>query len=141
MTRGYRNSDFLAIRPGGRGDVAESHVLWRTAGGGSYVPSIVHYDGLLYMTNEVGVVTCADTSDGKRVWRHRLGGIFFASPVAGDGKVYLVSETGETFVLRAGKEPEVLARNQLDGRFVASPAISHGQIFLRSDTTLYAIGE
>lgn len=141
MSRGYRNSDFLAIRPGGRGDVSSSHIIWRTPGGASYVPSIVHYDGLLYMTNEVGVVTCAEASTGKRVWRQRLGGVFFASPVAADGKVYFTSETGVTFVLGAGRRPQILARNDLRERFIASPAISSRQIFLRSDKTLFCIGE
>ena len=141
MSRGYRNSDFLAIRPGGRGDVSTSHILWRTPSGASYVPSIVHYDGLLYMTNEVGVVTCAEARTGKRLWRKRLGGLFFASPVAADGKVYLVSETGETFVLRAGPKPEVLAQNDLEERFIASPAIANGRLLLRSDGTLFSIGK
>jgi outer membrane protein assembly factor BamB len=140
LSRGYRNSDYMAIRPGGRGDVTATHVDWQMPAGASYVPSIVYYEGLLYMTNEVGVVTCADARTGERVWRHRLGGVFFASPVAGDGKVYLVSETGETFVLRAGREPVVLAKNDLGERFIASPAISNGRLFLRSDTTLFAIG-
>jgi outer membrane protein assembly factor BamB len=93
------------------------------------------------MTNEVGVVTCADADTGKRVWRERLGGIFFASPVAGDGKVYMISETGETFVLQAGREPQVLARNNLEERFIASPAISSGHLILRSDRTLFSIGK
>ncbi len=141
MSRGYRNSDYMAIRPGGRGDVTATHVQWLVSSGASYVPSIVYYDGLLYMTNEVGVVTCADARTGERVWRHRLGGVFFASPVAGDGKIYLVSETGETYVLRAGREPEVLARNDLGERFLASPAISQGRMFLRSDRTLFAVGQ
>lgn len=141
MSRGYRNSDFMAIRPGGRGDVSGSHILWRNPGGASYVPSIVYYNGLLYMTNEVGVVTCADAETGQRVWRQRLGGIFFASPVAGDGKVYLISETGETYVLQSGREPEVLARNDLKERFIASPAISNHKLFLRSDTILFCIGK
>jgi outer membrane protein assembly factor BamB len=140
LSRGYRNSDFMAIRPGGRGDVTRTHVEWQAPSGASYVPSIVYYDGLLYMTNEVGVVTCADARTGERVWRHRLGGVFFASPVAGDGKVYLLSETGEMYVLRAGRAPEVLAQNDLSERFIASPAISQGRIFLRSDRTLFAIG-
>ncbi len=140
LSRGYRNSDYLAIRPGGRGDVTATHVDWRVAAGASYVPSIVYYDGLLYMTNEVGVVSCADARTGEAVWRHRLGGVFFASPVAGDGKVYFVSETGETFVLRAGRSPEVLARNELSGRFLASPAIAQGRLFLRSDGALFAVG-
>ena len=140
LSRGYRNSDYLAIRPGGRGDVTATHVEWRAASGASYVPSIVYYDGLLYMTNEVGVVTCADARTGEAVWRHRLGGLFFASPVAGDGKVYLLSETGEAFVLRAGRSPEVLSRNELGGRFLASPAIAQGRLFLRSDDALFAVG-
>lgn len=140
LSRGYRNSDVLAIRPGGRGDVTSSHVTWRIPNGASYVPSILYYRGLIYMTNEVGVVTCADAATGRPVWRTRLDGVFFASPVAGDGKVYMVSETGETFVLPAGRKPEVLARNRLDERFLASPAISGGRIFLRSDGVLFAIG-
>ncbi len=139
LSRGYRNSDIWALRPGGRGDVTESHRLWRMPGGGSYVPSIIQYQGLVYMTNEIGVVTCASAETGKALWRERLGGIFFASPVAAGGKVYLVSETGETFVLRAGPKAEVLARNALDARFLASPAIADGRLLLRSDTTLFAI--
>jgi outer membrane protein assembly factor BamB len=130
----------MAIRTGGSGDITKTHIEWHAPSGASYVPSIVYYDGLLYMTNEVGVVTCADATTGERVWRHRLDGIFFASPVAGEGKVYLVSETGRTFVLRAGRTPEVLAENDLDERFLASPAISGGRIFLRSDRTLFAVG-
>lgn len=141
LSRGYRNSDFLAIRPGGKGDVSESNILWRTPSGASYVPSILYYDGLLYMANEVGIVTCADAASGKPIWRQRLGGIFFASPVAGDGKIYMVSETGETFVLRAGRTAEVLATNDLDERMLASPAISSGHLFLRSDGTLFCIGK
>jgi outer membrane protein assembly factor BamB len=140
LSRGYRNSDYMAIRPGGSGDVTKTHVEWQAASGASYVPSILYYDGLLYMTNEVGVVTCADARTGERVWRHRLDGVFFASPVAGNGRVYLVSETGTTFVLRAGRTPEVLAENNLSERFIASPAISGGRIFLRSDQTLFAVG-
>ena len=141
MSRGYRNSDFLAIRPGGRGEVSESHILWQTPTGASYVPSILYYDGLLYMTSDVGIVTCADASTGERVWRQRLRGIFFASPTAADGKVYFVSETGETFVVRAGREPQIIARNNLGERFIASPAISRGHLFLRSDENLFYIGK
>ena len=141
LSRGYRNSDILALRTGGRGDVSVSHLLWRLPNGGSYAPSIVQYQGLLYMTNEVGVVTCAAADTGTALWKERLGGIFFASPVAADGKIYLLSETGEMYVLRAGRKAEVLAKNDLGERFLASPAISDGMIFLRADRTLFAIAE
>jgi outer membrane protein assembly factor BamB len=142
MIRGYRNSDFYAIRPGGHGDMAGSdNIVWRAPREASYVPSILYYQGLVYVTNEVGVVLCSDAEAGKRVWQHPLGGIFFASPVAGDGKIYMVSETGETYVLQAGRGPVVLATNDIGERLMASPAISNGKIYLRSDGTLYAIGD
>ena len=67
--------------------------------------------------------------------------MFFASPVAADGKIYMASETGDTFVLRAGREPQVLAKNDLGERFIASPAISNGRLFLRSDRILFAVGK
>jgi outer membrane protein assembly factor BamB len=140
LSRGYRNSNFLAIKAGGRGDVAAQNILWNAPNGASYVPSILYYQGLLYVTNEVGVVLCTDAETGNAVWRQRLGGIFFASPVAGDGKVYMVSETGETYVLAAGREAKLLATNDLGERFIASPAISNGHLFLRSDSTLFCIG-
>ena len=88
----------------------------------------------------LGIVSVIDAATGERVWRERVGGIFMASPVAGDGKIYLVSETGETVVLKAGRPPQVLARNKLDDRLSASPAISGGKLFLRGDDQLVAIG-
>ena len=117
MSRGYRNSDYMAIRPGGRGDVTGTHIEWRTPSGGSYVLSIVYYHGLLYMTNEVGVVTCADANTGKHLWRQRLGGVFFASPVAGDGKSIWSAKRVRRSCCAPGRKPEVLAQNDLGERF------------------------
>ena len=53
----------------------------------------------------------------------------------------MVSETGETFVLKAGRAPVILAQNKLDERMLASPAISNGRLFLRSDGKLFCIGK
>ena len=141
MSRGYRSSPYLAIRLGGKGDVTHSHVLWRTPTGAPYVSSLVYYDGLIYMASEMGIVTAIDPATGQSVWRERIGGVFTASPVAGDGKIYLASEAGETVVLRAGRKPEVIARNKLDAHVVASPAIAGGKLFLRGDDELIAIGK
>lgn len=139
LSRGYRSSPYLAIRLGGRGDVTNTHVVWRTPTGAPYVSSLVYYDGLLYMGSELGILTAIDPASGDMVWRERVGGVFTASPVAGDGKVYFASETGETVVLAAGRTPKVLARNRLDAHLVASPAIAHGRLFLRADGELIAV--
>jgi outer membrane protein assembly factor BamB len=141
LSRGYRSSPFMAIRPGGTGDVSGTNVVWRVASGAPYISSLLYYDGLIYMTGDVGVLTVADAKSGERVHQERIGGVYTASPVAGDGKVYLSSEDGETIVLAAGRTPSVLARNRLNARQLASPAISGGRLFIRSDQALFAIGK
>jgi outer membrane protein assembly factor BamB len=140
-SRGYRSSPFMAIRPGGTGNVATSHVAWKVPSGAPYVSSLVHDDGLIYMVGDVGVLTVVDARTGARVHQERIGGVYSASPVAGDGKVYLVSEDGETIVLEAGRTPRIVARNRLSARQLASPAIALGRLFIRSDAALYAIGK
>jgi outer membrane protein assembly factor BamB len=140
LSRGYRSGPYAAIRTGGRGDIAGTHVTWHVPTGAPYIASLVYYDGLIYMAGDVGIVTCVDARTGERVWRERLGGLYTASPVAADGKVYLMSETGETLVLRAGRTPEVIARNTVAGRILASPAIAGGRLFIRTDDRLIAIG-
>jgi outer membrane protein assembly factor BamB len=141
MTRGYRSGPYMAVRPGGRGDISASHVVWEVPTGAPYISSLVYHEGILYMASDVGAVTAIDAATGRRIWQQRVEGIFSASPVAADGKIYFVSETGETIVLKAGRQAEVLARNDVGERLIASPAISNGQIFLRSDDRLFAIGK
>jgi outer membrane protein assembly factor BamB len=131
----------MAIKPGGRGDVTGSHVIWTVATGAPYVSSLLHYDGIVYMANDVGVLTGVDAATGERVWQQRVDGVFSASPVAGAGHVYFVSENGDTIVMKAGRTPQIVARNSIGERALASPAISNGRLFLRTDDHLIAIGK
>jgi outer membrane protein assembly factor BamB len=139
-SRGYRSGPYMAVKPGGRGDVNATQTVWRIATGAPYCSSLLYYDGLVYMANDVGVLTAVNAATGERVWQQRVDGVFSASPVAGGGHVYFVSESGETVVLKANKTPEVVATNDLGERAVASPAISNGQIFIRTDKHIFAIG-
>ena len=141
LSRGYRSSPYMAIRLGGRGDITNTHVVWRVPTGGPYVSSLVHYQGVIYMSTDNGILSAVDASNGERLWQERVGGTFSASPIAGDGKVYFVSEGGETIVIKAGRTFEIIARNKLDGHFVASPAAGGGKVFLRADDRLYAVGQ
>jgi outer membrane protein assembly factor BamB len=140
LSRGYRSSPFMAIRLGGRGDITKTHVAWRVPTGGPYVSSLLHYQGVIYMSTDNGILSAFDAKDGQRLWQERVGGTFSASPIGGDGKVYFLSEGGETIVIKAGRTFELVSRNKLDGHFVASPAASNGRVFLRADDVLYAVG-
>jgi outer membrane protein assembly factor BamB len=138
-SRGYRSGPYMALKPGGRGDV-NSKIMWRVATGAPYVSSLLYYDGIVYMANDVGVLTAVDAATGERVWQERVDGVFSASPVAGGGHVYFVSENGDTVVVKAGRAPQVVARNAIGERAVASPAISNGQMFIRTDKHVFSIG-
>ena len=105
----------LAIRPGGNGDVTNSHVAWTTARGSPFVPSPLAYDGRLYTINDMAsVVTAFRATTGDVLWQGRLGRAaregFSASPVYVDGKVFFTNDDGITFVLRAGDQFELLTR-------------------------------
>jgi len=141
MSRGYRSGPYMAIRPGGRGDISSSHVVWQINTGAPYISSLVYDAGLLYMANDVGAITVVDAATGAKVWQERVDGIFSASPVAANGRIYFVSETGETIVLGGGREPRVIAKNDIGERLIASPALSNGQIFLRSDNKLFCVSK
>ncbi|MBK5256955.1 MAG: PQQ-binding-like beta-propeller repeat protein [Vicinamibacteria bacterium] len=140
-SRGYRSGPYMAIRPGGRGDIAGTkNVVWHVATGAPYVSSVVQYQGVVYLASDAGILQAADAGTGKRLFQGRTGNLYTAAPIAGDGKVYFVSENGETVVLKASREFEILARNHLDGRFMASPIVANGLLLLRSDNELIAIG-
>lgn len=140
-SRGYRSGPYMAIKPGGRGDVTASHVMWTVPTGAPYVSSLLHYDDVIYMANDVGVLTAVKAATGERLWQQRVDGVFSASPVGGAGHVYFVSENGDTIVVKAGSAPEIVARNAIGERALASPAISNGRLFLRTDEHLLAIGK
>ena len=139
-SRGYRSGPYMAIKPGGRGDVTSTHVLWTVPTGAPYVSSLLQYDGVIYMANDVGVLTAVDAATGQRLWQERVDGVFSASPVGGGGHVYFLAENGDTVVVKAGRAPQIVARNTLGERTIASPAISDGQIFIRTDEHLFAVG-
>jgi outer membrane protein assembly factor BamB len=131
----------MAIRTGGSGDVSATHVVWRVPTGAPYVSSLLHYEGVVYMANDVGVLTAVDAKTGERLWQQRVEGVFSASPVAGGGHVYFVSENGDTIVVKAGRSPAVVARNSIGERALASPAFSNGRMFVRTDDHIFCIGD
>jgi outer membrane protein assembly factor BamB len=136
----------LAIRPGGRGNVTDSHVAWRAAKGSPFVPSTVLEDGILYMVNDMAsVATAYDATTGEPLWQGRLGKAaregFSASPVAVAGKILFTNDEGDTFVLAGGREFRLLHVNSLGEPVLASPALVDGTWYVRGTHHLYAIGK
>ena len=135
----------LAIRPGGSGDVTDTHVAWRTSRGSPFIPSPLLYGDYLYTVNDmVSVATCFEAKTGKTMWQQRLGRVmresFSVSPVAVEGKIFLTNDAGETFVIKAGPEFQLLHVNRLSDQTLASPALVDGRWYIRTSRQLLAIG-
>jgi hypothetical protein len=53
--------------------------------------------------------------------------------------VFALSEDGDTYVIQAGPQFSVLAKNSLGEMAMASPAIARGSLILRTSASLYRI--
>lgn len=139
---GAKSRPYLALRPGGRGDVTESHRAWLIDASPD-VPTPVTDGKYLYMIRDNGGFLCLDAKTGKEIYpAQRLKpGAYSGSPVLADGKIYVTNEEGLTVVVKAGPQFAVLAENPLNDYCLSTPAISDGQIFIRTATNLYCIGK
>jgi len=135
-------SRVTAVRPGGKGEVNQTHIVWSETKGVPGVPSPLHYEGRLYTFLSGGIVFSRVAKTGALVFSGRLGamGYYYASPIAADHKIFIASEEGVVVVLEANDQLTVLARNTLDGAILATPAIVDGKIYVRTATHLYAFG-
>jgi len=130
----------LAVRTGGRGDVSETHRLWRTDRAPQRIGSGVITGGHLYLVNDNGVAECLELATGKPRWRERLGLRIWGSLVLGEGKLHVVEESGDSFVFRASPTFELISKNSLGEQTRASIAVSGGEIFIRTFKHLFCIG-
>jgi outer membrane protein assembly factor BamB len=142
----YEKSEnaLMAVRPGGQGDVTETHVVWKQNRGLPYVPTPLYYEGRVYLVKNGGLFSCFEARTGRALYQEeRLGalGDYYASPVAAGGKILVCSQPGMAVVIKAGDTLEVLARNPMGERIMATPAIVENRLYLRTQGKLYAFGE
>jgi outer membrane protein assembly factor BamB len=136
---GLVKREMLAVRPGGAGDVTDTHVAWRLSTHIGKYASPLLVDGLIYTAAEESFLTCLEADTGKVVYTERIGGKFAASPVHADGALFFFDQAGATKVVKPGRSFELLATNTLDDGLMASPAVSGRALYLRTKSHLYRI--
>ena len=140
-----------AFKPGASGDItlkegetSSAAIAWRQNVGAPYIPSPVAYDGRIYVVLDQGFIACYDANTGKEIYgRTRIEpdavAGFSASPVAMNGMLFCSSEDGDVYVVKAGDQYELLAKNSLGESIMASPAVSGGNMFIRTIGHLFCI--
>lgn len=138
--------DIYAVRPGGEGDVTETHRAWHTPRkAGRDLPSPVVIDKYLLAMGMAGVLVCYDCESGKELWKERVGEKYSASPLVAEGRAYFQNDAGETVVIVPGEKMNIVAKSKLESEadelFRSALVPSQGQIFNRSTRHLFCIGD
>ena len=134
------DSQLMALRPEGRGDLTRQAVLWNVTKGVPRVTTPLVYDGLIYLVRNGGIFAALDVETGKMEKQGRLRDAideYFASPVAANGRILAASRDGKLTWVKAGAEWEVLQVNDLGEECFATPALTSDGVFVRTAAALY----
>ena len=102
LTAGFPEHHILAISPDGKGNVTDTHIVWRTTRGCSYVPSPIVEGPYFLVAADDGIVSCFEAATGERLWMKRMAPHYSASLVSANGLVYLLDDDGVMKIVRPG---------------------------------------
>lgn len=147
VTMGGYCGSALAVRPGGNGDVTQTHRLWHAPRSKkNRLASGVIKDGHIYVANMEGFVECIELKTGRIVWEERMPSKgpkseSWSSAILVEDRVYIPNQSGDVVVLRASPKFEVLSVNSVGNEMCnASLAVSNGDMFLRTHQHLWCFG-
>lgn len=133
----------IAVKPGGKGDITNSHVMWTTNHKLPYVASPLIDNGRVYYVKKGGFLTCLDLSSGDLVFQARLGlgGEYYASPIRIGDHILIAAERGKVFVLRLGSELDIVGEADFGAEgILATPAVADNKLIVRTTERLYLFG-
>ncbi|MCP5522351.1 MAG: PQQ-binding-like beta-propeller repeat protein [Verrucomicrobiales bacterium] len=136
---GFSRGEVSALKVAEAGWDHPPETAWTLARNAPSKPSPVIVGDLIFLVDDGGVGSCLEWRTGETVWRKRIGGNYSASLLAAGDRVYVFNEEGETRVVRAAREFELLATNTLEDGFMASPAVDGDALIVRTKTGLYRI--
>ena len=140
INTGLGKAEVWAIRadPEARGDISESHVVWKLLKRTPKRSSPVLGNGFLFLAND-GLGSCVDPVTGDIYWTERMGGDYSASLMTSNGVVYFFDEEGLCTVVKASNHFEKVSENRLDEGMMASPSIAGESLIIRTKTSLYRV--
>ena len=135
--------NLAAIRPGGEGDITDTHVSWNLRRGIPEIPSPVCHRDRLYIVRDGGILSCVDAETGDIIYRKRTGalGQYTASPIIARDHLYLASTRGVVTVVKTGDDFEVVHQEDLELPVFATPAIDENSLYIRTENGLMAFRE
>lgn len=144
-------TDLFCVRAGAEGDITPADsglvsngVKWTVRKANVANPSPVLYEGLLYvLSSRGGDISCFEAATGKLVYKSKVPkvGACWASPWIQNGKINFFDEKGNTQVVKAGQNFELISTNSLDDKFWASVAITNKAYIFKGVKKIWCIAE
>ena len=106
-----------------------------------YVPTGLSFNGMIFLLNDGGIMTCRRASDGKVLWQERVVGAPYSSPILINDKIYCFSKEGDMSVMAASSKLELLDSFKFPEGIYATPAVAGGKLFVRTFSNLYCISK
>ncbi len=143
VATGFDRASLLAIRPqAAKGDVTDTHVVFKESRYIPKTPSFVESGGFLYLVDDTGSLTCRDGRTGEMKWREKIPGNFSSSPILIGKKLYLATEDGVVYVAEVSPVgSKIVFELEMEERIFASPAAVDNALFIRSEEHLWKIGK
>lgn len=140
---GFNRAVLYAIRADGTGDVTETHVDWTVDKAIPKESSPIIVDGLLFVNDDKGVLSCLDPATGEDHYLERLDGKggYSSSPVYASGHLFFHNGEGTTTVVKPGEKFEKVAENDLGEYGLSSFAVVSDGFVVRTEGHLIRIGE
>ncbi len=131
----------FAIRPDGKGDISQTHIVWFGEDGIPDIASPVSNGELIFLLDTGGYVTCYDAQTGKMIWEGDLGEGFQSSPSVVGDYIYMLSLEGVMHIIKADREFVKVGQSALGESSSCSPAFMDGRIYIRGEKHLYCISK
>jgi outer membrane protein assembly factor BamB len=127
------------VRMKAEGAAVVAERVYHTSNMKSHHGDMVIVDGLLYGSDDPGILTCLDLETGDVRWQNRSVGK--SSVTWADGRLYVRSERGPVALVDAiGSEYHELGKFDQPDRSSSSawshPVVAHGRLFLRDQDVL-----
>ena len=137
----------VAIDGTGRGDVTQTHEIWRAPISAGFTTAALA-EGVLYVIDNSANLHALDADTGEELWGFSVGRVGKGSPVWADGKLYLTEVNGRIVIIEADAAAgsildteEILMPDGRAAEIYGSVAIADGRIFFTTEEGLYAIGD
>ncbi len=120
-------------------DGATGEMIWQNRQVSRTLSEAAVSDGLLYLPDYAGILHCIDAETGEIVWQHDLGGgVWSASVTVADGRVYVGTERMVFWILKAGRQKEVLARGRTKSMAITT-VVAENLLLLPTQRRIFAV--